>query len=237
MASTARATMCGQVENQHGACGRVNARGRLAQGPAHNAALCSSLERGLSVVMWPASRRAGGPAGRRAVRRRGTGSGGAAGRVPPSRLILMTRPRGVGSQRAGSSERAGARGSEWLCSWQISCWSRSSRCTLSTTRPGSGSRNGTRTCPNSSRCQTRRRSRMHTDLLASARRKHWLSASLILFSLLTVSWRTQGMKSGVMDNVFDDLDTTPVVSRASVLLGCLRFSVSFLALLRWIHAT
>ena len=55
--------------------------------------------------------------------------------------------------------------------------------------------------------------------------------------LLTVSWRTQGMKSGVMDNVFDDLDTTPVVSRASMLLGCLRFSVSFLALLRWIHAT
>ena len=64
-----------------------------------------------------------------------------------------------------------------------------------------------------------------------------LSASLILFSLLTVSWRTQGMKSGVMDNVFDDLDTTPVVSRASVLLGCLRFSVSFLALLLWIHAS
>ena len=64
MASTAHATMWGQVENKHGACGRVNARGRLAQGPAHNAALCSSLERGLSVVMWPASRRAGGPAGR-----------------------------------------------------------------------------------------------------------------------------------------------------------------------------
>ena len=61
MASTAHATMWGQVENKHGACGRVNARGRLAQGPAHNAALGSSLERGLSVVMWPASRRAGGP--------------------------------------------------------------------------------------------------------------------------------------------------------------------------------